>query len=107
MTSDHAELATRLDAALIVWRGLMAQHADPFDDAAAEAQEIALARVNALANALLALPTPTAADLPAVALAFAWRCAGGVPPAEADPDLHEAAKRLITAFHAPRMAAAA
>ena len=85
----------------------MAQPVDVADDAAAEAIDDALARANALAEAVLALPNPTAADVPAVALAFAWRCAGGLPPIGADPDLHRAAPGLLTAFRAPRMAVAA
>ena len=107
VTTDFQELATRLDAAIADWRGLMAQPVDIADDAAAEAMDVALAQANALADAILALPNPTAADLPAVALAFAWRCAGGVPPLQADPELHEAALRLLMAFRAPNMAAAA
>lgn len=105
MTTDFSELSTRLDAAITAWRGLMAQPIDLDDDETAEAVEVALGRANALADALLALPAPSAADLPAVALAFAWRCAGGIPPAEADPELHRAAKRLLDAFRSPSASA--
>ena len=107
MNSDFQELATRLDAAITGWRGLISQPVDVADDAAADAMDSALARAYALADAILALPSPTAADVPAVALAFAWKCAGGVPPIEAAPELHEAAMRLLLAFRAPNMAAAA
>lgn len=107
MNSDFQELAARLDAAITGWRGLMAQPVNVTDDAAAEAIDTSLARANALADAILSLPNPTASDVPAVALAFAWRCAGGVPPIEAAPELHEAAMRLLLAFRAPSMVAAA
>lgn len=103
--TDHKMIAARLEAALLAWRGLMAQPADVDDDAHAEAVDTALERANALAGAILALPTPTAADLPAVALAFAWRAAGGIPSAEDDPEMHEAARRLIAAFKAQPSAA--
>lgn len=106
MNSDFQEIATRLDAAIMGWRGLMAKPINVADDAAAEAIDLALARANVLADAILALPAPTAADVPAVALAFAWRCAGGVPPIDAAPELHEAALRLLLAFRAPSAAAA-
>lgn len=106
MTTDHAELAARLDAALIRWRGLMTTPA-PHDDAHAEAVDDALGHAAALADAILALPAPTVADLPAVALAFAWRCAGGIPSAAEDPDLHRAAVRLLGAFRAAPAQAAA